>query len=460
VSNSSSEPTNPLAKSQLQLSEVIGAFSYALDLTEGQAPGHCIRCCWIGYFIGQQLGLSTDQLWELYYTILLKDAGCSSNAARLCELYSYDDRITKHDFKTIDSDNLAQLLQFVLTHTGVKSGMAIRFSRILNLAKNGKQLTTELITTRCERGAEIALQLRFSDAVAQGIRALDEHWDGNGKPEGLVKKEISIYAQIALLAQVVDIFNQTGGRSSALREVQRRKETWFDPELVMILESFEANSTFWTELQSPNIEDRVLELEPESRSLIVDDDLLDEIAIAFGQVVDAKSPFTAGHSSRVARYTDIIAQKMRIKVERRRWLRRGALLHDLGKLGVSNSILDKNGSLTDQEWHEVRKHPQYTVDILSRISVFNELAIVSGAHHERLDGKGYPNQLTANDITLETRIITLCDIFDAITADRPYRGPIPVVKAMEIMSKMVGTALDADCYAALKDCVATMQLRF
>lgn len=153
------------------------------------------------------------------------------------------------------------------------------------------------------------------------------------------------------------------------------------------------------------------------------------------QVVDSKSPYTAGHSERGALYTDIIATKMEIEDSRRRWLKRGALLHDLGKLGVSNSILDKEGALTPEEWQEVRLHPGYTEQILSRISPFQDMAVISGAHHERLDGKGYPNGLIASELTLETRIITICDIFDAITATRPYRGPIPVPGALEIMGR-------------------------
>jgi len=140
--------------------------------------------------------------------------------------------------------------------------------------------------------------------------------------------------------------------------------------------------------------------------------------------------------------------------ERRRWLKRGALLHDVGKLGVSNSVLDKAGKLDADEWLAVQQHARYTQTILSRIDAFAELAVVAAAHHERLDGKGYPRGLTADDISLETRIITTADIFDAITADRPYRGPIPIPQALEIMAETVGTAIDAQCFAALKVALA------
>lgn len=449
----------PLAHTEhrLTLSEVIGALSYALDLTEGQPPGHCIRCCWIGFHIGQRLGLDTGTLWELYYTLLLKDAGCSSNAARLCELYGSDDRRAKRDFKTVDTDNFAQLAQFVIAHTGVRGQLADRFKRLLRLAREGEELATELIQTRCERGAQIARQLGFSEAVADGIFSLDEHWNGRGKPLGLRGTSIPLFARIALLAQVIDVFHHVGGPDAALREIRARSGSWFDPELVDIALALAEHAGFWAALRSDDIGTLVQELEPESRVLVVDDALLDRIAEAFSQVVDAKSPYTAGHSSRVALYTDVLAAKLGIDTERRRWLKRGALLHDLGKLGVSNSILDKEGSLTEEEWREVRLHPVYTEEILSRILPFKDLAIVSGAHHERLDGKGYPRGMVAAELTLETRIITLCDVFDAITADRPYRGPIPVPQALEIMGRMTGTALDTECYNALLECVHEMQ---
>ncbi|MBD3618688.1 MAG: HD domain-containing protein [Chromatiales bacterium] len=441
------------APARLALSELIGALSYALDLTEGQPPGHCIRCCWMGMHIGGELGLDTDALWDLYYTLLLKDAGCSSNAARLCELYGQDDRRTKRDFKWVDTDSYAQLARFVLQHTGVKGQIADRFRRLLLMARHGDDLATELIQTRCERGADIARRMRFGEAVAGGIYALDEHWNGRGKPDGLAGEAIPLFSRIALLTQVMDVFHHTGGPEAALAEIRRRRGSWFDPTLVDIACRLGEDPGFWAMLVSPALETRVWALEPEARHVAVDDDLLDEIAEAFGQVVDSKSPYTAGHSQRVALYTDTVAAKMGIEPGRRRWLKRGALLHDLGKLGVSNAILDKPDQLTEEEWTEVRLHPAYTEEILSRIPPFRELAITSGAHHERLDGQGYPRGIAAAEICTETRIITLGDIFDAITAARPYRGPIPVPKALEIMGRMVGTALDADCFEALCECV-------
>ena len=409
--------------------------------------------------VGRQLGLSDDDLWNLYYTLLLKDLGCSSNAARICQLYLTDDLSFKHDFKTV-GDSLPQVLNFVLGHTGLKAPLAERFRSVLNIVRHGDDIAQELIATRCQRGAEIARLLRFPESVAAGIYSLDEHYNGQGRPQRLAGEAIPLYARIALLAQVVDVFHTAGGQQAALAEVRERSGSWFDPRLVSVFECVAAEAAFWEMLASPQVMTAVLALEPASHSVALDEDYLDDIAAAFGQVVDSKSPYTSGHSVRVALYTDLIGEALGLSAERRRWLKRGALLHDVGKLGVSNSILDKPGKLDDEEWRAVQAHAAYTEAILSRIGAFAELAWVSAAHHERLDGKGYPRGLLAAQISLETRIITTADIFDAITAERPYRGAVPIPKTLEIMAENVGTAIDPDCFAALKAAIARLPGEF
>ena len=436
--------------------ELVSALSHALDMTEGQPEGHGVRCAWIGMNIGWQAALSGAQLPHLYYTLLLKDIGCSSNAARICELYLADDLTFKKDIKSIN-DSLPQILRFVLSHTGLKAGLSERFRSLLTIVSDGGKIARELIETRCTRGAEIVRQMRFPEDVARGILDLDEHWDGAGKPMALAGTDISIFSRIALIAQVVDVFHTSGGREAALKEVRQRAGTWFDPDLVSAFEKAAEYETFWQTLASDRVHSKVIALAPEKSGEMVDEDYLDEVAAAFAQVVDSKSPFTAGHSDRVALFTDMIAEEMQQSAEQRRFLKRAALLHDLGKLGVSNQILDKNGKLTDEEWASVRRHPAQSQMILSRIAAFQDLARIAGDHHERLDGKGYPRGITGDDISLETRIITVADIFDALTADRPYRAAMPVSKALEILRADVGTAVDGRCFAALERAMARLE---
>jgi HD-GYP domain-containing protein (c-di-GMP phosphodiesterase class II) len=443
----------------LKLSELLGALSYALDMTEGQPKGHCMRCAAIGTAVGGELGLDSRQQWELYYTLLLKDLGCSSNAARICQLYLTDDLQFKRDFKLVGS-SLPKVVQFVLTHTGLKAGLADRFRATIAIFQNGGEIAQELIQTRCQRGANIARQLRFGEGVASAIHALDEHWDGSGKPDGLRGEQIPLYGRIALLAQVIDVFHASAGPSAVLPEIRMRSGHWFDPALVRAFERVASNPDFWPSLTADDLASRVCALEPAQHSVLLDDEYLDEIAEAFGQIIDAKSPFTAGHSARVGLYTDLIAEQLGVAPARRRWLRRGALLHDIGKLGVSNSLLDKPGKLDAAEWEAMRMHAIYTEQILGGIAPFAELARIAGAHHEKLDGTGYPRGLTAADIPLETRIITTADIFDAISADRPYRAAVPVEETLAMMQNAVGTALDARCMTALRRAAMRVEAEF
>ncbi|HEV7369485.1 HD-GYP domain-containing protein [Arenibaculum sp.] len=443
----------PAASEAIALSEILGALSHALDLTEGQPPGHCIRCCWIGVHVGREMGLDEAQVRDLYYAILLKDLGCSSNAARICQLYLADDIGFKHDVKTL-GDGLPEVLRFVIGHTGLTAGLADRFRALAEIVRNGGRIARELIETRCQRGAGIARRLRFSDAVADAIACLDEHWNGGGKPYGLKGADVPVYARIALLSQVVDVFHTGAGRDGALREVRARSGTWFDPEVVRAFGRVAGRPGFWETLGSDGVEAAVFALEPARRVEVADESYLDDIAAAFAEVVDSKSPYTRGHSDRVALFSDLIARELGFDDGQRRRLRRAALLHDIGKLGVSNLILDKPGKLDEAEWVAMRDHARLSEAILSRIGAFEELARIGGAHHERLDGKGYPRGLTAERICLATRVVTTADVFDALTADRPYRAAMPVADALAIMEREVGTAFDPVCFDALRRALA------
>ncbi len=436
--------------------ELLSALSYALDLTEGQPEGHGVRCCWIGMNIGRAIGLATDELSDLYYTLLLKDIGCSSNAARICQLYLTDDLEFKRDAKLLD-ESLPQVLRFVLSHTGLKAGLSERFRSLVTIFTTGGEIARELIETRCQRGAEIVRMMRFSESVASGILDLDEYWNGKGKPVGLKGKEIALNARIGLIAQVVDVFHTSAGQVAAKKEVTRRAGTWFDPDLVKVFGKIAEDPAFWATLAAPDLKETVIAMAGDEDTDGIDEDYLDDVAAAFAEVVDSKSPFTSGHSKRVALFTDMIAEEMGIREDQRRFLKRVALLHDIGKLGVSNQILDKPGRPDDSEWASIRSHPALSEQILSKITAFKDLSRIAGAHHERLDGKGYPNGLRGDEICLETRIVTTADIFDALTADRPYRAAMPVSQALGIMERDIGTALDPDCFRAISNAMQRLE---
>ncbi|TPE47516.1 HD-GYP domain-containing protein [Maribrevibacterium harenarium] len=433
----------------IPLSELMLSLTTALDMTEGQPPEHCIRCCWIGMNIGQRLGLDEKQRYDLFFTLLLKDAGCSSNAARICELYLTDDQEFKKNFKTVGT-SLSSVLNFVIRNTGTGTSWLKRISTTIDILKNGGDYAQELIETRCSRGADVARELRFSEDVADGIASLDEHWDGEGRPLQLSGQEIPLYSRIALLAQVVDVFQQEEGFAAALAEVQSRSGTWFDPELVSILTQLMSDPSFVATINSSDIRKQVLTLAPAQTQVLLDDDYFDCIVAAFGKIVDAKSPYTSGHSQRVGVYAGLIAQELGLDENEIKWVERAALLHDVGKLGVSNSILDKPGKLDAVEWQAVQAHASFTETILEQITPLKPLARIAASHHEKLDGTGYPRGLPAEEIPLITRIITTADIFDAISAERPYRGAMPISKTLAIMEENLHTAIDERCFRALQ----------
>lgn len=432
----------------IALAELVGAFSYALDLTEGQPAGHCVRACWIGSHIGRALGLSPQDRDDLYYALLLKDLGCSSNAARICELYQADDLAFKQGYKTVGT-GLAATIHFIASRTATAAPLHRRAAAIGNIFRNGDAIAQELILARCTRGADIARSLRFSEAVADAIYHLDEHWDGSGRPDALRGDAIPLASRIALLAQVADVFHGHAGKEAAIDEVRRRSGSWFDPALVTAFDHVARDDQFWAGLASPFLDSRLVMLAPIEHLRNVDEDYLDDIAAAFGQVIDAKSAFTAGHSARVADLAAAIGDGMAVPAARRRWLHRAALLHDVGKLGVSNAILDKPGPLDDREWVRMREHAAHTQAILGRVGVLADIAPVAAAHHERLDGSGYPLGLKDEQIRRETRIITVCDFYDALSSDRPYRAALPTEQALAIIAADIGTAVDGDCVDAL-----------
>lgn len=171
---------------------------------------------------------------------------------------------------------------------------------------------------------------------------------------------------------------------------------------------------------------------------------------ALVSALDARDRETKGHSLRVAKYMMEIAYHIGIEPGTTEWvdMQRGALLHDVGKIGVSDTILHKPGPLTDDEWVDMRKHPKIGHDMLKDISFLSGAAQIVMAHHERYDGKGYPHGLAADEIPLGARIFVLADTFDAMTSDRPYRRALSAEVSRQEIIKCSGTQFDPHCVQA------------
>ena len=439
----------------IRVSEILSALSYALDLTEGQPMGHSVRACIIGMRLAQQIGLPVTERGDLYYSLLLKDAGCSSNSSRLFHIVTADEIKAKRDVKLTDWTRVGwESLHYALTHVGTDLPFLQRVRRLFQVAATQQQDSCALVKIRCERGADIAKQLGFSDAVVSGIYSLDEHWNGRGYPDGLHKAEIPLFSRIANLSQTLEVFHAQHGPSGAIDAARRRSGRWFDPELVNAVVLMSKNGALWANLENPQVLHpdllhRVIALEPEQRRITANEDTIDNICQAFAEVIDAKSPFTYRHSSGVADAAMEIARWFEMKPRDVKLIRRAALLHDLGKLSVPNRILEKPAKLTTEEWTVVKKHPYYTLEILRRIPGFEVWGEEAAAHHERLDGSGYWRGLAADQLSTFARILAVADMFDALRAKRPYRDSLPLEKTFSIMREDSPHALDLPCLEAL-----------
>jgi putative nucleotidyltransferase with HDIG domain len=442
----------------ISLPEILSALSFALDLTEGAVPGHAMRSCLLGMRLAGELGLPAGEMASLYYALLLKDVGCSSNAARLCQIIGGgDERRVKAGVKLEDwtqpSRPKGSTLRLLWQNVLPGSSPLRRASAIAMIGLTQHRHNQEMITLRCDRGAHILRKIGLGNAAAEAVRGLDEHWDGSGYPERRRTKSIPIESRILAIAQHLDVFASEKGTSAAMAVLRERSGRWFDPELVTIAEELHRRGVLWWDALS-------ITPESETRSAVIDlapvaiEDLhasdIDLICEAFADVVDAKSSFTFHHSLGVTEAAERIAGALGLSPDRRKLVRRAALLHDIGKLRVPNSILDKQGKLDATEWRIMQEHPRLTREILSRIGAFQELAAIAGAHHEKLDGSGYPDHAKARDLPIEARIITVADIFAAMTEDRPYREGMPTEKALEIITRDAPEKLDSDCCAALR----------
>ena len=191
---------------QIALSEVIGGLSYALDLTEGEPPGHAVRSCLIGMRLAQEIGLDAETRSQLFYALLLKDAGCSANSARMAALFGADDHRAKRTSKRVNWSDAFPAFVWALRTVSPGGSVRARLDRLLAIKAEG-EVTRALMRARCDRGAEIAYLLGFRAPTAEAIRALDEHWDGRGQPHGLRGEEIPLLGRILCLAQTTEIFH-------------------------------------------------------------------------------------------------------------------------------------------------------------------------------------------------------------------------------------------------------------
>jgi HD-GYP domain-containing protein (c-di-GMP phosphodiesterase class II) len=432
------------------LTDMLAALSFALDLTEGQPMGHALRTDLIALELAARLDLPLQIRRDLHYAALLKDAGCSANAAAVSEMFGGNDISAKRARMVTDWTNELQAALYALEQAAPGASWFERAKRVATVARLGHNAAARLVQIRCERGADIVRQLSFGPGVADAVRSLDEHWDGHGHPRGLKGEQIPVAARVLGLAQILEVFAAEGGAQAAFALVKRRSGKWFDPTVVEACRGLEAKLAHWGTLSTRELRVEVSKSEPGQASVLAGHATLKRVAQVFAGIVDAKSPYTGAHSARVAEVAVAVARTLGWSKELVEETRSAGLLHDIGKLSVPNSILDKPGALDPTEWEIMRMHALYTERILEHVKGFEWLAFASAAHHERMDGSGYCRGLEADQLPELSRVLAVADVYDALSTVRPYRHALSPPEVFAIMDRDADRGFSGECLEALK----------
>jgi HD-GYP domain-containing protein (c-di-GMP phosphodiesterase class II)/DNA-binding CsgD family transcriptional regulator len=429
---------------RVRLADLLAAVSVATDLGMGQEPEKAIRACLVATALARRMGTAEADVCDVYYTALLRHLGCTATAHEETYLGG-DELVSRPAAERADFGSPRELLALLL-----QSGKGTGVERVRYLARtlrNGRKGDQAILGAVCEVGARLAERLGLGAGVREGLYQSFERWDGTGTPRGLAAHDICLPARLAEVAHQAVIFDRLGGLESAVAMIRRRAGGWFDPGVAETFARFGAD--IFDEIGSRDVWAAVLEAEPAPRRTIGGEGL-DGLARALADMVDLKSPFLLGHSSEVAALSERAGVTLGLGSEAVTDLRRAALLHDLGRVAVSNRIWEKPAAVSTTEWEHIRLHAYQTERILTRSRVLEPLARTAGMHHERQDGSGYHRGTPGTQVPTPVRVLAAADAFQAMTQDRPHRPRLAPEAASEALAADARSGrLDPECVRAV-----------
>jgi len=401
------------ASSGVHLAEVVGSIAIASDLGLGQPLEHVLRSCVIATRFADRLGASEQDRDATYWCTLFVAAGCTGASFELSSAFGDDIAFRAGVYHTLT--NVA-FLRYAMRRAGGDGNLLHRTRTRAELILTGLSPVSTSLLAHCAVSAELARRLRLGDRVVESLLQTFEQWNGKGIPNRLRGDEVGLPIRIANLATMVEVHDRERGVEASVTAA-RKGEATVGPEVVRAWAATAADVLAGVDAESSW--PRIVAMQPRNRAVLTNGEL-DAALELMGDYADLKSPWFTGHSRGVASLAVAAGRRLQLPDEQLVTLRRAALIHDIGRNGVPNSIWDKPAGLTDAEKERVRLHAYFTDRVLHRAGRLALLASVASAAHERADGSGYPRGLSHTAPRLG-RLLAAADVYHALVEDRPHR---------------------------------------
>ncbi len=438
-----------VAEPRVRLAELVAALSLGVDLGFGQPMEHVLRQCLIALRLAGCAGLDEPDRAAVYYTALLVNIGCHSDAHEQAKWFGDD--ITLKSGKYAHEFGSVRGVLATMRLVGAGNPPLHRFRVGLEFALTGHRELDGMIAQHAKLARTLAEQLDLSAQVSDAIGAAYEQWDGRGWPGRLKADGVPIAARIAQLSEFTEVAHRVGGIDGAMTLARRRSGRQFDPALAALL--CDRAPDIFGGLDMIPAWPAVIGAEPEL-AVCLSAAELDRALTAIANFVDLKSPFMLGHSAAVAILAGDAGGRLGLPPAEVPLLRRAGLVHGFGRLGVSNSIWDRPGPLSAGEWERIRMYPYLTERMLHQSAALAPLGEIAVQHRERLDGSGYPRGLAGGAISRPARVLGAAEAYQSMREPRPYRPALAAAEAAgqlraEVRAgRLDGPAVDAVLEAA------------